>query len=99
MQTGFQVTVGLSVIDDETYARYRAEMTPLLEAAGGRFRFDFEIANVLKSEASHVINRVFTMHFPDRESRERFFQDPAYLEIRARLFEKAVRGVTVISEG
>ena len=47
----FEMTVGLLVVDQEKYAQYRAEMTPLLEAAGGRFRYDFEVARTLKGEA------------------------------------------------
>ena len=69
-----------------------------LAASGGRFRYDFEVARTLKTEASHDINRFFVLQFPDRVSKERFFTDPAYLKIRARLFEKAVEGNTVIAE-
>ena len=84
--------------DHEKYAQYRAEIAPLLEAAGGRFRYDFEVARTLKSEAGHEINRLFVIQFPDRASKERFFADSRYLEIRARLFEKAVEGRAIIAE-
>ena len=94
----FEMTVGLLVNDQGAYARYRSEIAPLLERAGGAFRYDFEIARTLKSEAAHDINRVFVLQFPSRQSKERFFVDPAYLEIRARLFEKAVRGNTILAE-
>ena len=94
----FDTTVGLSVVDREKYAQYRAEMTPLLEAAGGRFRYDFEVARTLKAEAGHAINRLFVIQFPDRAAKERFFADPQYVAIRARLFEPAVEGTTVIAE-
>jgi len=94
----FELIVGLLVVDHEKYAQYRAEMSPLLEAAGGRFRYDFEIARTLKSEAKHDINRVFVIQFPDRASRERFFSDPQYVEIRTRLFEKSVEGMSIIAE-
>ena len=69
----FEMDVGLLVMDHQKYAQYRAEITPLLEAAGGRFRYDFEVARTLKSEAGHDINRVFAIRFPDRTSKERFF--------------------------
>ena len=94
----FEMTVGLLVADQKIYAQYRAEMTPLLEAAGGRFRYDFDVARTLKGEVSHDINRVFVLQFPDRASKERFFGDSRYVEIRTRLFEKAVMERVFISE-
>jgi uncharacterized protein (DUF1330 family) len=92
------MTVGLWVVDHEKYAQYRAEMTPLLEAAGGRFRYDFEVARTLKGETGHEINRLFVIQFPDRASKERFFADSRYLEIRARLFDTSVAGRATIAE-
>ena len=94
----FEMTVGLWVVDQEKYAQYRAEMTPLLEAAGGRFRYDFEVARTLKGEAVHDINRVFVIQFPDRAGKERFFADSRYDEIRARLFDTSVAGRATIAE-
>jgi len=94
----YEMTVGLFVADHRKYAQYRAEMAPLLEAAGGRFRFDFEVARNLKSEVDHEINRLFVIRLPDRASKERFFVDSRYLEIRARLFEKAVDRMVIIAE-
>src|SRR4051794_7247523 len=94
----FEMTIGLLVVDDEKYAQYRAEMTPLLEAAGGGFRYDFEVARTLKSESGHNVNRVFVIQFPDHVVKDRFFADPQYLEIRRRLFEKAVQSAAVIAE-
>ena len=94
----YDMTAMLFVADQGKYAQYRAEIAPLLEAAGGAFRYDFEIAKALKSEVGHDINRVFILRFPDREAKERFFTHPQYLEIRARLFDKAVRSMTIIAE-
>jgi uncharacterized protein (DUF1330 family) len=94
----FEMTVGLLVADHEKYAQYRTEIGPLLEAAGGKFRYDFEIARTLKSEVGRNINRLFVLQFPDRGAKERFFADSRYLEIRGRTFEKAVAGTTVIAE-
>jgi uncharacterized protein (DUF1330 family) len=94
----FEMMVGLYVVDQEKYAEYRAAMKPLLEAAGGRFRYDFEVARTLQREAKHEINRVFVIHFPDRASKERFFTDPRYVEIRARLFAPSVGATTIIAE-
>jgi uncharacterized protein (DUF1330 family) len=92
------MTVGLFVIDHQKYADYRREIAPLLEGSGARFRYDFEVVRTLKAEGSHDINRVFVIQFPDRISKERFFKDARYLEIRSRLFEKAVRETTIIAE-
>jgi uncharacterized protein (DUF1330 family) len=94
----FEMTMGLFVADHEKYAQYRAEIAPLLEAAGGGFRYDFEIARTLKSETLDEINRLFVIRFPDRDTKDRFFADPQYVAIRSRLFDKAVKSKTVIAE-
>ena len=94
----FEMTVGLFIHNREKYEQYRLEIASLLQAAGGKFRYDFEVAQVLKSEETRDINRLFVIQFPDRISKERFFSDPQYTEIRARLFEKAVGARTTIAE-
>jgi len=94
----YEMMVGLLVANTAIYTQYRAEIAPLLEAESGVFRFDFEVARTLKSEADHEINRLFLLRFPNREAKERFFANPQYVEIRSRLFERAVRGVTILSE-
>ena len=48
--TRHETLVGLHVTDHDTYAKYRAAMTPLLEAGGGFFRYDFTIDAMLKGE-------------------------------------------------
>lgn len=92
------MTFALFVTDPELYAQYRSEIAPLLASTGGSFKYDFEVSRVLKSEVQHAINRLFVLRFPDRASKERFFGNATYQEIRTRLFEKAVRGMTIISE-
>jgi uncharacterized protein (DUF1330 family) len=93
-----EMLIGLDVADPALYQEYRAAMRPLLEAAGGGFRYDFEIARTLRSEASHPINRVFAIHFPDASTRDRFYADREYLRIRERLLVPAVRGRTILAE-
>lgn len=93
----YEMTVGLWVADGALYAQYRAEMTPLLTAAGGRFRYDFAVAHTLKSEAGYDVNRVFVIQFPSVEAKDRFFADPVYREIRGRLFEPAVERTALIA--
>lgn len=94
---GYERMVGLNVVDDEAYTAYRAGMTPLLHAVGGRFRYDFRVSEQLQSDATHPINRVFLIGFPDRAAHERFFADPRYLEVRRAHFERAVQGATVLA--
>ena len=94
----YEMAVGLVVTDQESYAQYRSEMRPLLEDAGGEFRYDFEVARVLHSEGDAEINRAFVLRFPSQSSKERFFADSRYLEIRRRFFDPAVKARVLIAE-
>jgi uncharacterized protein (DUF1330 family) len=94
----FEMVVGLLLVDEGSYRLYREAMTPILESYGGTFRYDFTVARVLKTQAPHDINRLFTISFPDRETKERFFADPKYLAIRKRFYEPAVKGRVVVAE-
>lgn len=95
----YEMAVGLLVVDHESYSQYRKEMRPLLEDAGGAFRYDFEVARVLRSEDGGAeINRAFVVQFPNKSSKERFFGDPRYIEIRRRLFDPAVKARVLIAE-
>jgi uncharacterized protein (DUF1330 family) len=89
--------VALHVVDEAGYAAYRREMTPLLARAGGGFRNDFRVGEVLRSDAPHPVNRLFTIHFPDAGAAERFFADPMYLGIRERWFAPAVAAVSILA--
>ena len=86
-----ETLVGLHVTDEAKYDRYREGMTPLLEARGGFFRYDFRIGEVLKSEATEPLNRLFIISFPDVQAKEAFFADEEYLEIKREFFEPAVQ--------
>ena len=92
-----EILVGLHVSDSATYAKYRAAMTPMLEAVGGYFRYDFTIAEVLKGEDEQPINRLFIISFPDVATKEAFFQDPAYGAAKTRFFTKSVAMVNQIA--
>ena len=94
----FEMTVGLLVVNQKTYDQYRREMRPLLEEAGGAFRYDFAVARTLQSESGVDINRAFVLQFPSRSHKERFFADPRYVEIKRRLFDPAVKERVAISE-
>jgi uncharacterized protein (DUF1330 family) len=93
----FEFLVGLQVSDDAAYDRYRAAMKPILERFGGGFRYDFRVAEVLRSETEAPINRVFTIHFRDEAASEAFFSDPEYLVVRDEHFAPSVAATTIIS--
>ena len=94
----YERLVGLHVTDDQRYQDYREKMTPFLIECGGGFGYDFKISEVLKSETDNEINRVFTMHFPDKEAMRQFFSAESYKAIRAEFFESSVASTTLISE-
>ena len=94
----YEMTVGMWVEDQASYAQYRTEIRPLLEEFGGAFRYDFIVAQVVHNESGTEINRVFVLQFPDQSTKERFFADPRYLEIRRRWFEPAVKARVTIAE-
>lgn len=93
----YELMVGLNVIDQAGYQAYRDAMGPILAEHGGGFRYDFMIATVLKSEAPHPVNRVFALGFKDKQSKEAFFSNADYRQVRAKLFEPSVNGSTIIA--
>jgi len=94
----FEMIVGLHVTDAAGYDSYRKGMTPILETFDGFFRYDFKIAETLKSDASHPMNRVFSLCFPDRSRRDAFFSNSSYLAVRSQFLEKSISGRTLIAE-
>ncbi len=92
-----EMVVAMHVTDDDAYTRYRAAMMPILASYGGGFRYDFKVGETLRAEAGHPVNRVFTIHFADRPSMDRFFSDPAYLEAKRAFFEGAVAHTTIVA--
>jgi uncharacterized protein (DUF1330 family) len=94
--TRHETLVGLHVTDHDAYAKYRAVMTPLLEAVGGFFRYDFTIDAMLKGESDPAINRLFLISFPDAATETTFFADPAYVAAKKEFFEPAVGKVNIL---
>lgn len=92
-----EMLVGLNVIDDEAYQMYRAEMMPILKRYGGGFGYDFKVSDVLKSETTAPINRVFTIYFANEDSMKAFFSDDAYLQSKQTYFETSVTDTTIIA--
>ncbi len=93
-----EVLVGLNVLDDELYRRYREAMTPILERHGGFFRHDFRVAEVLRTQVQHEVNRLFVISFPNAEARRRFFENEEYLAARRDYFDPSVGDHTILAE-
>jgi len=92
------ILVGVEVTDEATYARYRAAMAPILATYGGSFGVDLVVARILRGGGDGRPNRVFTLVFPDRSTRERFFADQGYRAVRTALFDPAVRRTVLLGE-
>lgn len=90
-----ETLVALRVSDQDGYDRYRAAMTPLLEAAGGFFRADFRVSEALVADDPGT-NRVFVISFADEASKDAFFADPGYVRIRDEHFEGSVASVCIL---
>ncbi|HET7540415.1 MAG TPA: DUF1330 domain-containing protein [Polyangiaceae bacterium] len=94
-----ETLMALDVVDAELYAKYRAAMTPLLEAHGGSFGIDLWVAEVLRAPADQApFNRMFTILFPSHERRQAFFSNPEYLAVRKALFEPSVAAATNLGQ-
>jgi uncharacterized protein (DUF1330 family) len=93
----YERIMGLDVIDDQGYDRYRAAMMPILKSFGGSFGFDFKVSDVLLSKTEDNINRVFTILFPSKIQMDDFFSNPDYLVVKATYFNMAVKSMTIIS--
>ena len=92
-----ETLVALNVVDDEEYQAYRDQMMPILHRYGGGFGYDFRVSEVLRSETDAPINRVFPIHFPDEATKDAFFSNPEYLEIKQRHFQTSVTDITLVA--
>jgi len=93
----FERIVGLDVIDNEEYQKYREGMLPILKTYGGAFGYDFLVSDVLLAKGESNINRVFTIEFPDKQVMERFFSDPNYVAVQNKHLKNSINSKTVIS--
>lgn len=80
--TRHELLLGLEILDEAGYQRYRDVMTPLLESRGGRFRVDLREAETLQGPPGISFDRLFVISFPDAATKDAFFSDPAYLAAR-----------------
>ncbi|WP_330961023.1 DUF1330 domain-containing protein [Photobacterium sp. 53610] len=93
----YEMIVGLDVTDDEVYSNYRHAMKPILSAYGGSFGYDFQVSEVLLSQVTEPINRVFTIRFPNESRKNEFFTDQDYVKVKEQFFSKSVRYTTIIA--
>jgi uncharacterized protein (DUF1330 family) len=94
-----ETVMALDVVDADLYATYRAAMTPLLEAHGGKFGLDIWVAEVLRAPPEQKpFNRLFTIVFPTQERWDAFFSNPEYLAIRKSFFEPSVASSTNLGQ-
>ena len=93
----YERIMGIDVIDEQEYQKYREAMMPILHSFGGSFGFDFKVSEVLLSKTENNINRVFTIVFPNEKQMDSFFSFPDYLDVKNKYFDRAVKSHTVIS--
>lgn len=94
----YEILVALNVTNDQEYQTYRELMRPILLSYGGDFSFDFKVDEVLRSECSGPLNRVFTIRFPSKQNKEAFFDDGKYLKVKHAHFASSAENVQLISE-
>lgn len=93
----YERIMGLDVIDDQEYQKYREAMTPILKSFGGSFGYDFKVSEVLLTKTADNINRVFTISFPNPKKMDDFFSNPDYLVVKEKYFNQSVQSITTIS--
>jgi uncharacterized protein (DUF1330 family) len=93
----FERIMGINVIDEPEYQKYREAMLPILKSFGGAFGYDFRVSEVLLSKTKDKINRVFTIEFPSKQIMEDFFSFPAYLAVQNKHLKYAIDSKTVIA--
>lgn len=101
-----EILVGLKVVDDEGYRKYRNKMKPILFNMGGGFRYDFivsetcnlDISNQFHHQMDSSINRVFIIHFPNQKVRDDFFNNEDYKKIKKKYFDRSVTSTKIIAE-
>ena len=93
----YERIMGLNVIDDQEYQRYRQAMLPILHSYGGAFGYDFRVSEVLLSKTKDNINRVFSIEFPSKKVMEEFFSSPDYIAVQEQHLKNSIRSKTVLS--
>ena len=86
----------LDVHDPEGFARYRDQVTPLIDRFGGKYLI--RGGNVEVLEGDWQIQRVVVIEFPSRDALRLFYDSPEYQEILP-LRTRAASGPVAIVEG
>jgi len=94
VKMSFERIIGLDVIDDQEYQKYREAILPILKTYGGAFGYDFRVSEVLLSKTKDDINRVFTIEFPSKLKMEAYFRDPEYIVIQNRHLNNSINSKT-----
>jgi len=93
----YEILVGLEVLDNTQYSKYREAMMPILMEHEGEFTYDFQVSEVIKSNTKDNINRVFIISFVNEEKMNEFFSNRDYLLIKEKYFSTSVKSTTIIS--
>ena len=85
----------ITVNDPEAYKEYVLRDTPILESFGGRF-----VVRGGKSETPEGVtqNRHVVIEFPDFDSAQRAYNDPAYQEV-AEIRRRTANSTIILVEG
>jgi len=93
----YEMLVGLDIIDEINYQKYRQKILPIALKYQGSIGYDFKVSQVLKSHTKDKINRVFTICFENEDKMNAFFLNPDYLIIKEKYFKNSVASTTIIS--
>ncbi|MDM0012085.1 DUF1330 domain-containing protein [Variovorax sp. J22P168] len=88
--------VDIEVTDPNAYEEYRAQVPALIAAHGGRYLVRGGAVEVL--EGTWEPKRTVVLEFPDMVSLRAFWEDPAYLPLRA-IRERAAMSNLVAVQG
>ena len=71
-----ETLMALNVVDPDLYAKYRAAMTPLLEAHGGSFGLDLWVGEVLRAPRPEAVQSAVYDHLPVARATRSVFLEP-----------------------
>ena len=80
--TPYCLIADVSIDDMDAYKKYMEQAKPLVESYGGQYLVRGGDFKVLEGDYFSP-RRMVLIRFPDKASCERFYNDPAYQEVRA----------------
>lgn len=90
------VIAQLTVTDPEGFEAYRAAVSPIIEAHGGRYLVRGGAVSNLEGEPGRP--RIIVLEFPDKATAEGFYNSPEYQKILP-LRQNTATGSVIIVEG